>query len=331
MTAKQVLVAGASGFLGSAVAGELRDCGFKVIGISRRHTPSIKNIDWLQGDITDSEFTPRALEGCEVVVNAVGKTGIDRGAMSSLEFVRVNCDAPAALARMARQAGVRKFFHVSSTGVFGPGAGECREDAPCEPVNPYERSKLKGEAAVLAETSCRMAVTVLRPSSVFGEGHPWNKLLTWLRLVRRGRAPVVGSTERSWVNYVYVGDVARAIAQFAGISIGEECEAHGATYIVNTPATMQEFLEASAAAVGVPARAFVVPKLPLAVMGAVFDVVSAISGRPLPLTGAKVRELTNRQVFVSERLKNWQPGFPYFGLREGLARTCAYYRERGLL
>jgi nucleoside-diphosphate-sugar epimerase len=149
--------------------------------------------------------------------------------------------------------------------------------------------------------------------------------------VKQGHAVLVWPIDRNQVNYVYVGDVARAITALAKMNINNDGEANAAIYIINTPATMQQFYEASASAIGVPAKAWVVPKWPLSTIATLFDSLSSVTGWRLPLTKNKIKELSNQQIFEVSKLKRKQPHFPYFGLHEGLRRICIDYRERGLL
>lgn len=331
MNGRKLLLTGASGFLGSALSKELHDAGFKVTGISRRSIESVDAINWLQGDITHSEDIARALEGCEIVVNAAGKTGIPQKIELRQDFFQVNRDAVAALAKAARQAGVKKFIHVSSTGVYGPGVGRFTEESRCNPINVYEESKFAGESAVLAEAANTMNVIIVRPSNVFGEKHPWNKLLTWLRSVKQGRAVLIGSPEKYWVNYVYVGDVVKAITELTIGGSSSEFERSSSIYIVNTPVTMKEFFEASTYALDAPSKALAVPRWLLVPPAMLLDTISFTTKLQFPLAMDKVKELSNQQIFVADKLKSMLPRFPYFGLREGLLRTCLHYRERGLL
>jgi nucleoside-diphosphate-sugar epimerase len=174
-----------------------------------------------------------------------------------------------------------------------------------------------------------MSVIVVRPSSVFGEEHPWNKLLTWFRSIRNGRAVLASPSSDHWVNYVYVGDVTRAITEFA--SANGEDRADRSLYVVNTPVTLQEFYGASARALGLSQYPLALPRQLLQMAAMFFDAVSSITRWRFPLTRDKVEELCNRQIFMAVKLKSSQRGFPYFGLGEGLSRTCANYCLRGLL
>lgn len=329
----RIFLTGASGFIGSVVCSVLIKRGCVVTALSREKQKMSPEITWCQGDITSSKDFADAIKGCRVVIHLAGKTHeVTSNIADRKELFKVNSEASIVFAQLAARAGVKHFIHVSSTGVFGPGEGEYNEDSLCQPVNAYEQSKLEGESGVLAEATDAMHVTVVRPSNVFGENHPSNKLLTWFRTIRDGRVVLIRPTDQYWVNYIYVGDVAGIIATIATEEmVNANLINNSAIYIVNNPITVNEFFKATAKAVGVPANAVMVPKLPLAAIGFVLDKVSSISSLKFPLTINKVMELSNKQVFSANRFNSLQSKYPYRGVPVGLAKTCAYYREKGLL
>jgi hypothetical protein len=75
----------------------------------------------------------------------------------------------------------------------------------------------------------------------------------------------------------------------------------------------------------------VVPPGVLVLAGQICDAVAFLTRKPLPMTRGKAYELTNRQIFAADRAAQACPGFPWFGLREGLRRTADYYQALGEL
>jgi nucleoside-diphosphate-sugar epimerase len=274
----------------------------------------------------------KCLENCDAVVNVAGKTGLPTTAEDEREFYQVNCDAAASLARSARCAGVQTFIHVSSTGIFGPGNGRFSETSLCKPGNTYECSKAAGEQAVVAEATRDMNVTVVRPTNVFGGRHPQRKLLTWFRSVKAGHTILIWKPAEKWVNYVYVGDVARAIGGFLERGAVSACRPESSTvYILNTPSTVAEMFDLSAQALGLKPKRWVCPRWPLWAASAAVEFAAVALRKKAAFNRDKVRELSGTQVFLADRLRDVQPAFPYFGLGEGLARTCRQYASMGLL
>lgn len=166
-----VLVTGGTGFVGRALVPALAACGHRVAVLTRRAAPAEQGIEWRAGDLRDPASLARALDGIETVVHlaaALPAAGVPPEAIRG-----VNVDGTRELARAAARAGVSRFIHGSSAGVYGDGMGSRphEETEQAAPATPYERSKLEGEAAVIAELAgTDVSWVVLRPSGVQGPG-----------------------------------------------------------------------------------------------------------------------------------------------------------------
>lgn len=123
-------------------------------------------------DVTDAGAVAAALRACaggppEVLVNAAAFTQVDRCEREPALAERVNALAPAALAGVCRELGVR-LVHLSTDYVFdGESAAAYRETDPPAPRSVYGRTKLAGEKAVLAAAPDAL---VVRTSWVYGRG-----------------------------------------------------------------------------------------------------------------------------------------------------------------
>jgi nucleoside-diphosphate-sugar epimerase len=137
-----------------------------------------------------------ALEGFEVVVNAVGTA--DPRAADSDELFAANAVQPAVLAHAAQLAGVRRLVHVSTAAVQGR-RDPLDETAVHQPLSPYGRSKAAGERALLDAadhgTEAPPEVVVYRPTSVYGDGRPATRSLARLA-ARLPLMPVAGGPDR---------------------------------------------------------------------------------------------------------------------------------------
>lgn len=146
-----VLLTGATGFIGAAVAARLVADGHRVIGVGRRSSPPFPFTRWVELDLRDADrpecWLPH-LAGIEAVVNCAGVLQ-DNGRDSTLA---AHLTGPAALFAACEEAGVRKVIQISAIGA-GTGTTE------------FSRTKARGDA-VLAATS--LAWVILRPSVVVG-------------------------------------------------------------------------------------------------------------------------------------------------------------------
>lgn len=330
MPQKMVLVTGATGFLGRHLVSALRARGYHVVANARHPRPDVVPDLWVLGDLRDQKIQEAAVRGCAFVVNAAGLVKKATPEVGWEEdMFHLNCEMVASLARVSERFGVARFLQISSTGVYGPGAPQiCNEASECQPGDAYEKSKWAGEQRLMGLAKGRMQIVVVRPSNIFGEGHPWNKLLSWMKAVQDGAVVLAGNPSDAIVNYIYVDDVIAAtigLLEHPGIVGGE-------VFNVNTPATVGQFHQATARALGRPAaRARVVPKHVLMAAAVVLDGITRVTGRTFPLSMDKVRELAGNRTFSSQHLATVCPDFPQTGLVVGLSRLAAHYRLRGLL
>jgi dihydroflavonol-4-reductase len=168
----QVLVTGATGKVGNAIASSLLDRGEQVRALVRDPTAAAgilpAGVEPIRGDATDAATLTAALEGCELVFNAMGMP--EQWVKDEGIFDRVNAHGSGALAAAARRAGVRRFVHTSTHDVFHAESGQSFDEtkvADYPKGTAYERSKQHAEELVLAERD-GMEVVILNPSGVYG-------------------------------------------------------------------------------------------------------------------------------------------------------------------
>lgn len=151
----RILLIGASGLIGAAVAARLSAAGHEVTGLGRGGSGAARRLPvagWAQLDLRaalrEEDWLPH-LAGMEAVVNCAGVLQ-DSGRDST---ARVHRDAPAALWRACARAGVRRVIQLSAMGVDRGG------------LTPFSATKMEGDAALM-ESGLDWAV--LRPSVVVG-------------------------------------------------------------------------------------------------------------------------------------------------------------------
>lgn len=131
-----------------------------------------------QADLSDPAACAAAIADCDVVINAAAWTAVDKAEAEEAAATVVNGKAPAAMAQRCAALGL-PFLHISTDYVFD-GAGEApfATDDPTAPLGAYGRSKLAGEAGVLAAGGQTL---ILRTSWVVS-AHGANFVKTMLRL-----------------------------------------------------------------------------------------------------------------------------------------------------
>jgi UDP-N-acetylmuramyl pentapeptide phosphotransferase/UDP-N-acetylglucosamine-1-phosphate transferase/dTDP-4-dehydrorhamnose reductase len=183
-------VLGASGFIGSAVATDLREVGREVLCLP---APRLQ-LDPASADGAEvaaqaaAEESVRdlaaALRGVDVVVNAAGMAAPDTAATA--ELYGANALLPAVVARAAAAAGVTRVVHLSSAAVQGR-RQVLDETMDVSPFSPYSRSKALGERALAACAGelPELDLLTIRATSVQGRGRP-----TTVSLRRVARSPI---------------------------------------------------------------------------------------------------------------------------------------------
>ena len=210
----KICVVGGSGFIGRHIVSLLAGQGHTVIVPTRdreraKHLITLPTVDVVQTGVHDAGALSRLFHGCDAVINLVGILHGRPGMPYGEDFANAHVALPEKLAAACIAAGVPRFVHM--------GALRASPDAPSE----YLRSKAAGEAAVLAAKD-RLAVTVFRPSVVFGPEDGFLNL--FVCLLRIFPLMPLGSPDARF-QPVYVGDVARAFVQ----SLNER-SSHGRVY-----------------------------------------------------------------------------------------------------
>lgn len=211
----RVLVTGANGFLGGAVATALARAGYSVLRGARAVPAPGPGETWVSyGDIGPATHWDTALEGTSTVVHLAGLAHLPDTAPPAAAdtLVRVNVEGAGALAAAAVQSGVRRFVLVSSALVHGeasPGR-PFRETDPPAPQSAYARSKLDAEARLVeAARGSAMQWVILRPPMVYGARARGN-FGRLVRLVRSGLPLPLGAATapRSFIGIDNLADAA---------------------------------------------------------------------------------------------------------------------------
>jgi len=186
-----VLVTGATGFIGSALVSILSSKeGFEPVAVVRRQQSGLPAvIQTVQvGDLNADTNWELALKNIQVVVHAAARVHVMKDTKTDPlgEYRKTNVAGTLNLARQAIDNGVKRFIFVSSVKVNGEATEEgnpyTAADEP-QPEDPYGISKLEAEQGLfeLARGSS-MEIVIIRPPLVYGPGVKANflKMIRWL-------------------------------------------------------------------------------------------------------------------------------------------------------
>jgi len=187
-----VLLTGASGFLGRGVVAQVRQRKGISLTLALRSRPvgSELPLHVIGGLSGDSDWS-QAVAGRSVVIHAAARAHIMREEVADplAEYRRVNVEGTLYLAQQAAAAGVKRFIFISSIKVNGEASAFGKPflaSAPPAPEDPYSISKLEAELGLMelaGETG--MEVVIIRPPLVYGPGVKGN-FASMIKLVEKG-------------------------------------------------------------------------------------------------------------------------------------------------
>ncbi|HUL58547.1 MAG TPA: NAD-dependent epimerase/dehydratase family protein [Anaeromyxobacteraceae bacterium] len=325
----RVLVTGATGLVGSAIASELVSRGHRV-RVLVRPTSDLSNLEALplevaRGDILDRASVQQAVDGCQAVVHAAGLVGFRPGMRHQL--MAVNARGVEVVLGAAREAGVRRAVLTSSTsalgGTYRPRVADeaARSNAEALGID-YFVSKLRGEENAFVEGARGLEVVILRPGYVLGPGDLGRSSGATVLAFATGKFP--GYVEGG-ISFCDVRDVAAAHAE--ALVRGRPGEIY---HLGGHNATMTQAVRRLAVMAGMEMP----PRIPylVALSGALVSEAWNLVGlkRPWHLTVDFVRSVSLYTWVSSEKAKR-ELGYRIRPHDEMLRDTLAWWVARGKL
>lgn len=319
----RVLVTGASGFLGRAVAARIIADGHEVRTFQRRASAVAGAWDLL-GSLTDRARVRQAVDGVDAVVHLAAKVSL---AGDAADFERVNVEGTGRLIDAARDAGASRFVMVSSPSVAHSGDSIVGDDAlPADPHSArgdYARTKAAAERLALAADSDELAVVAVRPHLVWGPGDT-QLVQRIVDRARAGRLPLLDHGA-ALIDTCYIDNAASGIA--AALSRADAV--HGNAYVLTNgePRPVAELLAGMCIAAGVEPPAGRVPATLARAAGSVIERVWAIrpgADEP-PMTRFLAEQLSTAHWFDQRRTRRDLRWVPSVSLDDGFRRLAEHY------
>ena len=297
-------ITGGTGFVGRCLLRLARERAIPIRALTRRPQPAMEGVEWIEGALDQPDSLARLAEGAAAIVHVAGAVN----APSRAAFEAGNIRGTQAMVAAAKEAGVRRFLHVSSLAA--------RERT----LSDYCWSKAGAEIAVLGSG---LDWTIVRPPAIFGPHD--TEMLELFRMARRG---VVALPPRGRLSVIVVDDLCRLL-----LACLQAPETIGAIYEPDDGALEGWDHRGFARAIGEAVGRRVAPlSMPAALLklGAKGD--KALRGPRAKLTPDRVRYFLHPD-WVSNPAKApplglWHPMEP---TPQALTRTAAWYRAEGWL
>ena len=221
---KSYLVTGAAGFIGSNIVEELVRRGERVRALDNLSTgkrsniePFLGNIDFVEGDITDSSVVAEAMQGVDYVLHQAALPSVPRSVADPLVSHEINATGTLKVLLAARDAGVKRLVFASSSSVYGDSPTMPKHAGmPTHPRSPYAVNKLAGEEYTRIFASLYGLPTVaLRYFNVFGPRQDPHSayaavIPAFIAAMLENRQPTIYGDGTQTRDFTYVSNVVHA-------------------------------------------------------------------------------------------------------------------------
>ena len=315
---KKVLVTGADGFIGSHLTEHLVAAGadvrafvyynsFNSWGWLDETDAHVKqSLDVFSGDIRDPHGVRTAMQGCDVVLHLAALIAIPYSYHSPDTYVDTNIKGTLNVVQAARELGVERVVHTSTSEVYGTARFvPITEAHPLQGQSPYSASKIGADHMALSfHAAFETPVAVIRPFNTYGPRQSARAVIpTIITQIAAGQHEVKLGAVHPTRDFNYVADTVRAFVSVA------QCDAAvgrviniGSNYEVSVGDTASLIAELMGREV-----AFTSDEQRLRPAGSEVERLWADNSLALALTG-------------------WTPQFPGIdGLRQGLRETIAWF------
>ena len=324
-----VLVTGASGFVGSAVARLLLEQGLDVRVLVRplsdRANVRDLGVEVVEGDLTEPASLKAAVKGCSGLFHVAADYRLwtrDPAAMFA-----ANVEGTKAIMMAAGEAGVSRIVYTSSVATLGlRGDGQAAdEDTPvsyADMIGPYKQSKFLAEAEVSKLVDGGLPVVIVNPSTPVGprdiKPTPTGRMIVE---AVSGRMPAYVDTG---LNMVHVDDVAKGhLLAYEKGSVGER-------YVLGADnMSLREILGEIADLADGRAPLFRIPHDLILPLAHVAEAWTRLTGGKEPFVTVDGVRLAKKRMYFSSAKAEQALGYNPRPARQGLADAIAWFRQHG--
>jgi NAD dependent epimerase/dehydratase len=319
MSARKVLVTGADGFIGSHLTEHLVREGYDVRAfvlynsfnswgwLDRSPKQVRDSLDVFAGDVRDPYGVKKAMQGCDVVMHLAALIAIPYSYHSPDTYVDTNVKGTLNIVQAARELGVAKVVHTSTSEVYGTAMFvPITEEHPLQGQSPYSASKIGSDQMAMSfYNSFDTPVAIIRPFNTYGPRQSARAFIpSVITQIASGKRKLKLGAMHPTRDFNYVADTVRGFVAVAESekSVGEVINI-GSNFEVSMGDTAQLIAE---------------------VMGAQVEIeTEAARLRPQK---SEVERLWAENA-KAKRLLGWEPSYGgREGFKRGLAETAQWFQ-----
>jgi nucleoside-diphosphate-sugar epimerase len=310
-------ITGATGFIGSRVAAQLRQAGHEVIALVRKPSQAKDLADigvkLAEGDIVDKESMRAPMTGVDGVFHIAGWYKV--GTRNQKQGEAINVDGTRNVLEMMRDLKIKKGVYTSTVAIFGDTHGDLKDENYVfqgKHVSKYAETKWRAHHEVAVPmVKAGLPLVIVQPGVVIGPDDP-SVIGEATRMYLRGALPLIG--QKNGYNFTHVNDQAR------GIILAMEKGKVGESYILGGPAyTMVDYLKLAQKISGIRPPLIQAPPALMSAMAVLQDITGVIIPWPQAFAGETLRSgagVTNMGSSAkAERELGWTPRPLEQGLR----------------
>lgn len=328
----RALVTGGTGFIGSRLALRCLEAGETVRVLAQKNTAAERQnagelesqgIEVVEGSVADRATLGRACADMEIVYHLAAAQ--HEANVPDSHYYEVNVEGTRNMLDAAVEAGIGRFVHGSTIGVYGIGrTGPVTDDSPLEPDNIYGVTKLAGEQVVRTYFD-KLEIPIVRISETYGPGD--RRLLKLFKAIAKGRLMKIGPG-RNLHHPVYIDDLVEGLrlAAVRGGGVGK-------TFVLAGPRaiTTDEMIAAISEALEREPPRLRVPLWPLMATAVVLEGLLRPVGIQPPLHPRRMNFFVKSFRFEGSAAAEALGYRARMDFPEGAARTAAWYASEGLL
>ena len=331
MAKRTILVTGGSGFVGRFLIQELlRDESNTIIAMYNSNQPPdtfedpASKLTWIKTDIVRDDLTD-AMSGIDTIYHLAGYSSVSSSSSEVDLLNAINVTGTRRVAEASSSAKVKQLIFVSSVAACEASTELVIDEINGYPVTEYGLSKKRAEDLLIEGSINSYELTILRPTALFGENHE-GSVLELVKKIQERRFLIFGSGESN-TNFLYIRDFIDLL-----LLVKDDQRAYGQVFIASdTPLHLSTFVKYIVEALGSDLRIMKVPVAVGYIAALLFDIVSFVLQKPLPLSRRRLRAMLNQTIYTNRKVKSVMATNCRYGVKKGLLTSISYYRQHGML